>query len=178
MPGVVVPPELGPAQAEFERFYGAKFSKGRGLHWQHSLGHCVVRAAFPGGRKELDVSTFQTLVLLLFNAGDALPFADIKERTGVEDGELRRTLQSLACGTVRVLRKEPKGRDVGDGDVFHFNADFRAALVRIKINSIQMKETREEADATNERVVQDRQYQARAGVGLGGWGSAWWRRLA
>jgi cullin-4 len=58
-----------------------------------------------------------------------------------EDGELRRTLQSLACGQVRVLRKEPKGRDVGDADVFHFHAEFKAALIRIKINQIQMRET-------------------------------------
>jgi hypothetical protein len=59
----------------------------------------------------------------------------------VEHGELRRTLQSLACGKVRVLTKEPKGRDVGDDDVFMVNAEFKQKLYRIKVNSIQMKET-------------------------------------
>ncbi len=58
-----------------------------------------------------------------------------------QDGELRRTLQSLACGKARVLIKSPKGREVEDGDLFSFNADFVNKLFRIKINQIQMKET-------------------------------------
>jgi hypothetical protein len=31
---------------------------------------------------------------------------------------------------VRVLRKEPAGREVEDGDVFHFNASFSEKLFR------------------------------------------------
>lgn len=82
-----------------------------------------------------------------------------------EDGELRRTLQSLACGKYRVLRKEPKGRDVADGDVFHFNGEFRDPLMRIKIPTIQaVKEVRAEADATREKIMQDRQYQIDAAI--------------
>ena len=50
-------------------------------------------------------------------------------------------MQSLACGKARVLLKSPKGREVEDGDVFSFNADFQNKLFRIKINQIQMKET-------------------------------------
>jgi cullin-4 len=38
-----------------------------------------------------------------------------------ERKELLRTLQSLACGKVRVLVKHPKGRDVNPGDQFSFN---------------------------------------------------------
>lgn len=42
----------------------------------------------------------QTLVLWCFSTEDEVSFADIKAKTNVEDGELRRTLQSLACGKV------------------------------------------------------------------------------
>jgi cullin 4 len=42
---------------------------------------------------------------MLFNDAKKLSFLDIKESTGIEDKELRRTLQSLACGKVRVLQK-------------------------------------------------------------------------
>lgn len=59
----------------------------------------------------------------------------------LEDSELRRTLQSLACGRARVLIKNPKSKDVDDGDKFTFNDDFRHQLFRIRINQIQMKET-------------------------------------
>lgn len=58
-----------------------------------------------------------------------------------EDSELRRTLQSLACGKARVLHKTPKSKDVEDGDKFSCNDDFKHKLFRIKINQIQMKET-------------------------------------
>lgn len=58
-----------------------------------------------------------------------------------EEEELRRTLQSLACGKARVLNKNPRGKDVEDGDRFNFNNDFKHKLFRIKINQIQMKET-------------------------------------
>lgn len=47
----------------------------------------------------------QTVVLMLFNDAEKLSFQDIKDSTGIEDKELRRTLQSLACGKVRVLQK-------------------------------------------------------------------------
>ena len=56
------------------------------------------------------------------------------------------------CIQVRVVTKEPKGREVDDGDVFHFNKDFTERLFRIKINSIQMKETEEENKKTNDQV--------------------------
>lgn len=68
------------------------------------------------------------------------------------DGELRRTLQSLACGKARVLTKMPKSREVLDKDRFRFNNEFTAKLFRIKINSIQMKET--VSCAKKERAVQ------------------------
>ena len=58
-----------------------------------------------------------------------------------EDSELRRTLQSLACGKARVLTKVPKSKDIEDGDKFSCNDDFKHKLFRIKINQIQMKET-------------------------------------
>lgn len=66
---------------------------------------------------------------------------NVPSGTGTEEGELRRTLQSLACGKARVLNKNPRGKDVEDGDRFNFNNDFKHKLFRIKINQIQMKET-------------------------------------
>lgn len=84
----------------FNDYYTNKY-QGRRVVWQHSLGTCVVKARFNTGTKELSVSLFQTLVLLCFNAIETVSFADIKANTCIEDGELRRTLQSLACGKVR-----------------------------------------------------------------------------
>lgn len=93
------------------------------------------------GPKELMVSLFQALVLLLFNDKPTLSYEEILAATNIEDGELRRTLQSLACGRARVITKTPKGRDIEDRDQFDFNNEFVNKLFRIKINQIQMKET-------------------------------------
>ncbi|CAN1302289.1 CUL4 [Linum perenne] len=133
---VRLPHELNVYQDIFKEFYLSKHS-GRRLMWQNSLGHCVLKAEFPKGKKELAVSLFQTVVLMLFNDAQKLSFEDIKDATGIEDKELRRTLQSLACGKVRVL---------------------------LKVNAIQMKETVEENTSTTERVFQDRQYQVDAAI--------------
>uniref|UniRef100_A0A8D3BUR8 Cullin 4A n=1 Tax=Scophthalmus maximus TaxID=52904 RepID=A0A8D3BUR8_SCOMX len=122
-----------------------------------------VQAVLPG-EKELQVSLFQTLVLLMFNEGEEFSIEEIRTATGIEEGELKRTLQSLACGKARVLNKNPRGKEVEDGDRFNFNYDFKHKLFRIKINQIQMKETVEEQVSTTERVFQDRQYQIDAAV--------------
>ncbi|XP_053555260.1 cullin-4B [Bombina bombina] len=160
---VHLPAEMVKLQEIFKTFYLGKHS-GRKLQWQSTLGQCVLKAEFNEGRKELQVSLFQTLVLLMFNEGEEFSFEEIRQATGIEDGELRRTLQSLACGRARVLHKNPKSKDVDDGDKFTFNDDFRHQLFRIRINQIQMKETVEEQASTTERVFQDRQYQIDAAI--------------
>ncbi|KAM5146301.1 cullin-4B [Mantella aurantiaca] len=160
---VHLPAEMVKLQEIFKTFYLGKHS-GRKLQWQSTLGQCVLKAEFNEGKKELQVSLFQTLVLLMFNEGEEFSFEDIRQATGIEDSELRRTLQSLACGRARVLVKTPKSKDVDDGDKFVFNDDFRHQLFRIRINQIQMKETVEEQASTTERVFQDRQYQIDAAI--------------
>ncbi|XP_036621814.1 cullin-4B-like [Trichosurus vulpecula] len=160
---VHLPAELVRLQEIFKTFYLGKHS-GRKLQWQSTLGHCVLKAEFKEGKKELQVSLFQTLVLLMFNDGEEFSVEDVKQATGIEQAELRRTLQSLACGKARVLMKNPKGKDVEDGHKFTCNDDFRHKLFRIKINQIQMKETVEEQASTTERVFQDRQHHIDAAI--------------
>lgn len=82
----------------------------------------------------------------------------------VDDGELKRTLQSLACAKYRVLTKTPKGKDVNDTDTFTVNLNFHDPKYRIKINQIQAKETKEENKETHERVVADRNYETQAAI--------------
>ncbi|GAA6031535.1 hypothetical protein JCM8097_006505 [Rhodosporidiobolus ruineniae] len=156
---IALPPYLTTHLERFKAFYVSKHS-GRTLSWAHGLDTCSLRAQFPkGGRKELMVSLGQAVVLLLFNEvgeGGKLSLEEIGEATKLEKKELNRTLQSLACGKVRVLVKHPKGRDVNPDDQFSFNEDFKDDHIRIKINQIQQKETAEENKSTTERVFTDR----------------------
>jgi cullin-4 len=147
----------------FKAIY-SKAQAGRKLMWRHALGHLQVKARFEAGEKELQVSFFQGLVLLLFNSIKTLTVEAIGDATGLEKQELARTLQSLACGKpeTRVLLKAPKGKDVNPGDKFMVNAVFKHPKRIVKINQIQMKETTEENKATLDRVDQDRSFEIQA----------------
>jgi nuclear pore complex protein Nup205 len=169
---VTIPPAISKLTSDFETYYYQKHS-GRKLHWKHALSHCQLKASYPKGvRKEIVVSGFQAIVLLLFNdlpssdtvTPTTLSYTDIRSATSLPDPELQRTLQSLACAKYRVLTKHPKGRDVKSTDIFAYNPHFTDPKTRIKINQIQLKETKEENKETHQRVAADRHYETQAAI--------------
>lgn len=171
------------AISDFEQQYKQKYV-GRKLEWKHALAHCQLKSTFPKGNKEIVVSSFQAIVLLAFNGCDSLSYAELQELTGLgkiaflhillhianeisgmaDNTELKRTLQSLACARYRVLRKNPLGKDVNNSDTFSINTAFTHPKYRIKINQIQVKETKAENQATHERVAADRQFETQAAI--------------
>ena len=56
-----------------------------------------------------------------------------------------------------MLKKSPAGPSVGDDDVFAFNDKFTNKQLKIKINSVQSRESVEEQKETAEKVFADRQ---------------------
>ena len=64
----------------FTRYYKSKH-QGRTLDWDHALGTATLKARFKGGNKELSVSLYQAVILLLFNEEEELVYTDIKEQT-------------------------------------------------------------------------------------------------
>ncbi|KAJ9629728.1 hypothetical protein H2203_002109 [Taxawa tesnikishii (nom. ined.)] len=164
---VIIPADIKNAIDGFEAHYKSKHS-GRKLDWKHSLAHCQMRASFPKGSKEIVVSSFQAIILLLFNnlsSPDAhLSYEHIKTESGLPEREVKRTLQSLACAKLRPLTKHPRGRDINDDDTFTVNQTFSHEKYRIKINQVQLKETKEENKETHERVAADRNFECQAAV--------------
>merc|ERR1719160_211925 len=71
---VNLPADMLLQQGVFKDFYLSKHS-GRRLHWHDSLGQCVLKVNFEGGKKEVVTSLFQALVLLLFQEDDELSVA-------------------------------------------------------------------------------------------------------
>ncbi|CAO1613646.1 unnamed protein product [Sympodiomycopsis kandeliae] len=167
---VQIPASMARASQRFETFYGSRTS-GRKLFWCHAMGTCVLRAQFKTGSKELHVSEFQAIVLMLFNdvadERETLTYASIAEQTGLEEKELKRTLQSLACGKIntRVLRKEPQSREIDTSkDEFYFNRSLQNEHRRITVNQIQIQETIEEQESTESRVLLDRELVLQASI--------------
>ncbi|KAK2061665.1 Cullin family protein [Colletotrichum caudatum] len=163
---VHLPDEVAKQIERFDQYYKNKHT-GRLLNWKHALAHCTVKAKFPKGTKELLVSAYQAIVLTLFNEVGLegfLTYEQISQSTNLQGGELVRTLQSLACGQFRVLTKHPKGKEVNPTDTFTINKAFSHPKIRVKINQIQLKETKEENKATHERVAQDRRFETQAAI--------------
>ncbi|XP_063600442.1 cullin-4B-like isoform X1 [Penaeus indicus] len=152
-----LPSSMVISQQLFADFYKKKYNK-RKLEWVPRLSYCLLKAAFPKGRKELLVSLLQALVLLLFNDADELTLDEIKSRTNIGENELKNTLQSLACGKARILHQDPRGREVCDGSSFSFNKDFIfKRLYRIKM--IPLKITDEEQQQLEEPASQQYKQQ-------------------
>jgi len=77
-----LPAQLAECEQVFKDFYLSKYN-GRRLQWQNELGHCSVKANFNKARKELSVSLFQTIVLVLFNEVEQMNFSELLDATGI-----------------------------------------------------------------------------------------------
>lgn len=117
--------------------------QGRRLTWQTNRGTADVRAIFGGGktRRELTVSTYQMVILLLFNASDKMTYAQISTATGIPDAELRRHLISLTTPRHRILVKARKGKDIDSDDTFEFNEAFTSKLLKVKVPLVSSRTT-------------------------------------
>ncbi|RDB26053.1 Cullin-3 [Hypsizygus marmoreus] len=161
----VLSAEMEKACKSFEQFYLSRHS-GRRLTWQPSLGNADVRVAFKAKTIELNVSTFALIILLQFQDLEDdgfLTFTELQEATRIDDNDLQRHLQSLACAKYKVLKKHPPGREVERDDSFSFNADFTSTLLKIKIGTISSKvESGEERKETRDRIDEERRHQTEA----------------
>ncbi|KAJ1896008.1 hypothetical protein LPJ66_004249 [Kickxella alabastrina] len=168
---VILPSAGGVSKAidTFSAFY-LKCHSGRRLTWQYSMGSADLKVHFGTRTHELNVSTFQMLILMLFVDGaenTQLTMTDIRERTQIPEDALTRHLQSLACGKFRVLTKTPMSRDVKPTDVFSFNNGFKSPQYRIRIPVVSARnnlETEKEKTASLAAIGQERQYLIEAAV--------------
>ncbi|KAF8060763.1 Cullin family-domain-containing protein [Lyophyllum atratum] len=160
---VDLPPSMQKELTAYANYYKERHS-GHVLDWDHALGTATVKARFSAGTKELSVSLYQAVVLLLFNDTEEWRYPDILEETRMDEGELKRTLQSLACGKKKVLKKIPPGRDINERDVFQVNVNFEDPRPKVHINSIQAKVSPEESKRTNESIEGDRKHYLDAAI--------------
>ncbi|KAA6402259.1 MAG: putative cullin C [Streblomastix strix] len=86
----------------FEEFYQTKF-RGRQLRWQHNLGISEIKFNTSKKIYDLDVTTFQMLVLLLYNNSDQISYADILAQTHIEPDDLAIVMETLISPKVKIL---------------------------------------------------------------------------
>jgi cullin 3 len=138
-----LPAEIQQCCASFETFYLAKHT-GRRLTWQPSHGFADVKAVMPKSRHELNVSTYQMCILMLFNNHPVLSYRDLHSRTNIPLEELKRQLMSLYVNPkAKILIKsggdKEKTKEPLDTDTFQVNPAFECKFFRIKVPLVQMK---------------------------------------
>ena len=162
-PRCMFPTQIERIKQGFEKFYLEKHS-GRQLTWQANMGTADLRAYFPemkGPKKtrEINVSTYAMVILLLFNdlpPGGYITTEEIQAQTNIPFNELTRNLQSLGVAQkTRVLRKEPMSKDVKRDDKFYFNETFYSQFQKFKIgvvtsgNKVEDSQERSETEKKN-----------------------------
>ncbi|XP_020216722.1 cullin-3A [Cajanus cajan] len=153
-----LPAEMSELCEKFQSYY-LGMHMGRKLSWQTDMGTADLKATFGKGQKhQLNVSTYQMCVLMLFNNADRLSYKEIEQATKIPSSNLKSCLQSLALVKKRnVLRKEPMSKDVGEDDAFFVNDKFRSKLYKVKIGTVvAQKESEPEKLETRKRVEEDR----------------------
>ncbi|KAL9246399.1 hypothetical protein vseg_019939 [Gypsophila vaccaria] len=161
-----LPAELSVLCEKFRSYYLGTHT-GRRLSWQTNMGTADIKATFGKGQKhELNVSTYQMCVLMLFNNADSLTYREIEQATEIPSTELKRCLQSLALVKGKnVLRKEPMSKEIGENDSFLFNDKFSSKFYKVKIGTVvAQKESEPEKQETRQRVEEDRKPQIEAAV--------------
>ncbi|WJX88059.1 Cullin-3A [Trifolium repens] len=161
-----LPAEISALCEKFRSYYLGTHT-GRRLSWQTNMGFADLKATFGKGQKhELNVSTYQMCVLMLFNNADKLSYKEIEQATEIPAPDLKRCLQSLALVKGRnVLRKEPMSKDVVEDDAFFVNDKFSSKLYKVKIGTVvAQKESEPEKQETRQRVEEDRKPQIEAAI--------------
>mmetsp|Transcript_26410 Transcript_26410/g.47617 ORF Transcript_26410/g.47617 Transcript_26410/m.47617 type:complete len:256 (-) Transcript_26410:205-972(-) len=140
----------------FQKYYLTTYT-GRKLSWQTSTGSAEIRANLPPTkgsskprRHDLNVTTYQMCILVLFNTRDTLTLKRIREETHIPEDELRRHLVSLCTPKHRILRKGSKGKGIsGDEDTFTYNAEYTSKMTRVKVPMVSMRDATGSAAGTS-----------------------------
>ena len=147
----------------FKKYYLSNHN-GRRLTWQTNMGSADLKALFGAKRHELNVSTYQMVILLLFNDRNELSFKEMRESTGIPIPDLKRSLLSLTQVKAKILNKEPNNKKIEESDIFQYNSKFKSKLYRVKVMTVVQKETEAESKETREKVDEDRKHQIEAAI--------------
>lgn len=161
-----LPAEMSALCEKFRSYYLGTHT-GRRLSWQTNMGTADLKATFGKGQKhELNVSTYQMCVLMLFNNAERLRYKEIEQATEIPSSDLRRCLQSLALVKGKnVLKKEPMSKDIAEDDTFVVNDKFASKFYKVKIGTVvAQKESEPEKQETRQRVEEDRKPQIEAAI--------------
>uniref|UniRef100_A0A0G4IB85 Cullin family profile domain-containing protein n=1 Tax=Chromera velia CCMP2878 TaxID=1169474 RepID=A0A0G4IB85_9ALVE len=142
--GIKPGPTLESVMEVYNKFYTKSFN-GRKLQWMLNMGTAEVsgsQSCFPKGPSTgyiFVVSTFQAMLLLLFNTSPTLPVEQLIRETGIPEAEGKRQLISMASGSQKILKKDTPGKDADMTTNFSINTEFQSAMGKKRVNVALIK---------------------------------------
>ena len=134
--GIKKPAALGQISDAFTQYYKSKYN-GRKLTFQMNKGKADVQVIFKGKiKKTLVVSTYQMLILLLFNTKQTYTFKEILDATGINKNDLSIAVLSMCHPKVKIMRKSPNSKNIEDNHKFQINPNYNNPRAKINIPTI------------------------------------------
>lgn len=168
----------------FGQFYTQKHN-GRKITWQYNMGDADLKLNGYSKPFELNCTTYQMAILILFNENAQLTMGEIAEKTKIPAQDLKRELVALllpvsaADKTSKVLvreedlKKEEEGEKkkpataektkktvtIDNNTVFKPNDTFKSSKIKNKVKEIGGgKKEQSEVDETNEKILEERKW--------------------
>jgi len=167
IPKCVTPADLENAVLRFTNFYEGKHV-GRKLQFRWDKGTAELTVRFNDKtEKVLVVSTYQMMVLLLFNqsSGPVLTYQQILDGTGITPDDLKPALLSLAHPKSKVLMKRPNGPKLEPEHKLRINFKFSHPQSRIHVPMLKLaKQQKQENLETQSQITVQRKHQVDAAI--------------
>lgn len=128
-----LPDALKPACDSFQSFYLAQ-QGGRKLEWRMDYGSAEVMVNFsPQTKRALIITTYQMMILLIFNSTKVVTHKEIMDITNLGHYDIANHLVSLCHPKVNILCKRPNEKTLDPSHKFMLNPNYTSQLMSVVV---------------------------------------------
>jgi len=160
-----MPQELSNACNQYKKFYLGAHG-GRKLEMRMDSGQAELQVAFSKAVKRgLILSTYQMMILLVFNSQKVASLQQLMDITGIPQYEISNHLLSLCHPKVQVLLKRPNTKDLEPDHKFMLNAKYTSQLMSVVVPLLKsVDQTPEQTLAQDKAIQLQRRHQMDAAI--------------
>jgi len=159
-----LPSDVANVCEKFKRFYLNQHS-GHKLDWRLDQGQAELQVVFSAKvRRTIVVTTYQMMIMLVFNSARTPTFKQILDITGIPRTDIVNHLMSLAHPKVAVLAKRPPGPVVEDTHMFRINPAYLSKLLKVQVPLLKIQAARAGPDGAMQSLTMARKHMIDAAI--------------
>lgn len=160
-----LPEEVKEACQQYKNFY-LNAHGGRKLDWRMDQGEAELQVDFAKGmRRGLILTTYQMMILLVFNNIKVVTFKQILDITGIPQYDIANHLLTLCHPKVQVILKKPNDKTLQDNHKFMINAKYTSKLMNVVIPRLTVVDNSPEVNHAQDKAIQlQRRHQMDASI--------------